>query len=768
MSKKTKYVMFLIVTLIYVFFEVTFRLEMLDISTAAKDNIEIQTIEMVGRFLSSLGFMIFLISNIKLTFKNKLISFFTYILIAFLSFLLFFQTQTYIINNIGENFNEKEKSKMVLLQMDKELIYSNQLSHKDFNFSNKNSAASKILIAFYPFIRYEDPIHNNILSLGKNLITEHAVKQKWNNNVDNFDIMMKKERELLEKIYVSYYNTKVSKSDLYPFSKRELELLYIGMEKEFPNVYGALNTALKSDYKEMIRRKFEKLKNKNIIEKFISNFSFYLTETDNIEESINRTLYTNLFSDIFNFDIISGTESNLNNYTYPVMADIIKIKDGQYDYNFSHTNVLKGLGLLNPSLFNQCKAITSNKKGFIVKIKRGNGYVAATDAYKSVTANVTEKQFKEFYNRLYKTKQTHSFNQINCNFNKDTVNFTYNKVQRKFMNSTYFKDNNEKLSALTLKKINASPKWRVLAFASLHVVLRKNDKNIYELLNKNILHYNQYFDNLDYSSKDRFVNSIAKLHNKWYSEKFYKKVKDNGFNLDFLRGIDSTQYKEIEDFYEIPKVKKILKKNLPFFINNKDNTVYKGLIIKNINNQSYLKSYSKYKAEQEIKVLNEVLSNPYLMKKGEKYEALGNDIAKSFVAIPFVLSISTVMIFLTLLNIVMKTISLFIVDNKKILMIKISLLLILSLLPALTPNEYSNNQNITTFIETKTNKYFLFWFQNTQILLESVKIDNKLTNTLYLGVKSLSYMVFVLNGEDINKIKDVKDKLDKNMDFIIK
>jgi hypothetical protein len=767
MSKKTKYMIFLIVTLIYVFFEVTFRLEMLDISTTAKDSIEIQTIEMVGRFLSSLGFMIFLISNIKLKFKNKLISTAAYMVIALLSFNLFFQTQTYIINNIGENFNEKEKSKMVLLQMDKELIYSDELNHEDFNFSNEKSAASKILLAFYPFIRYEDAVHNNKLDLGKKLITEYSVTQKWENNIDNFDIMLKKENKLLKNIYFSYYNTKVSKSDLYPFSKRELELLYIGMEKEFPNVYGALNTALKSDYKEMVRRRFEKLKNKNIIEKFISNFNFYLTETDNIEESINRILYTNLFSDIFNFDIISGTESNLNNYTYPVMAEIIKIKDGQYDYNFSHTEVLNGLGLLNPSLFNQCKAIISNEEGFIVKIKRGNGYVASDDSYKSVTANVTEKQFKDFYNRLYKTKQTNNFNQINCNFNKDTVNFTYNKVQRKFMNSPYFKDNNEGLRTLTPKKINASPKWRVLAFASLNVLLRENGKNFYELLNKDLEHYNQYFDNLNYSSKDAFVNSIATLHNKWYSERFYKKAKDNGFNLDFLKGRDSTQYKEIEDFYEIPKIKKILKKNLPFFINPKNNKVYKGLVIDNLNNEKYLKSYSKYKAKQEIKVLDEVLSNPYLMKKGQKYEKLGNDIAKSFIAIPFVLSVSTVMIFLTLLNIVMKTISLFVKDNKKIIIIKVSLLLILSLLPALTPNEYSDDNNIITFVETKNSKQLLFWFQNTQILLENIKVDNTYTNMLYLGVKHLSYMVFIFNGEDVKDIKDVKDKLDKNIKVFI-
>jgi len=760
MSKKSKYINFLTVTLIYLYFEVAFRLDMLDISSKMKDIIEVQTIEMVGRFLASFGFMVFLISNIEFSLKNKYITFISYCFIALLSFGLFYQAQTYVINNIGKNFNEKEKEKMLLLQMDKELIYFNKLNHKDFKFSNVNSSASKVLLAFYPFIRYNDDKHNNILSIGRELITTHSVNGKSSHNFNNFDIMVKKEAKFLNNLYISYYNTAVTPNDLRPFSRRSVIMTYRSLKNKFVYMYAPYRNPQNYKWKKEYIKRFDKLKKEHIVHSFIKNFTYHLNTTDDIEETINRVLYTNMFMHVLGGDLVYGLESHVNNFVYPMMGSLIKKdpKSSSYNYEFDYTKFLSQTKLSSPSLWQNCQGFLTKEDGFKIRMKSGSKY-GDYAGKTQITSSVTKSQFLKFSEKLFGESKKYKVNLITCTLKKKDVEHVYNKAQKKILSSYLFSTNNKSMLDLTPSIINKSPKWRVLSFGALNALLRENGTDLYSLVGENYNDFKKFENNLDYSSETAFLNSVSVIQNSIYSDKFYTRAKDSGFNLDFLKGRNSRQYKHVEDFYEIPQIKKMLTKNAPFFINNKTGKVYKDLKITNVSDRKYLKNYAKYKSEQEIKMLTKVLKNTNMMKKGEKYEELGNDIAKSFVAIPFVLSISTIMIFLTLLNIIMKTISFYVEDKNKLNKIRIYSLLAFIILPAILPNEYFRNDNVIKFIETKTNKYIVFWFQNTQGILEMTHIRTYPTEMAYVGIKMLSYELFTVNIEDKKKYSGVKDKI---------
>lgn len=115
--KNKSSVFFIFITVLYLILEVSFRANMLNVSSTIKDIIEVEAVEVTGRFLASFGFVIFVLSN--LSFKNKILKFTLFPLIGVLAFGGFYQAQSLLIDSIGKNFTPEEKKAMSLLQMDK-------------------------------------------------------------------------------------------------------------------------------------------------------------------------------------------------------------------------------------------------------------------------------------------------------------------------------------------------------------------------------------------------------------------------------------------------------------------------------------------------------------------------------------------------------------------------------------------------------------------------------------------------------------------------
>jgi hypothetical protein len=758
MSKKIKYLIFFIITIAYLFFEVTFRLEMLNAAAIGKDYLEIKSIEMVGRLLASIGFVIFLLTNIKLNFiKNIIFKITGYIVLGIISFIGFFLLQTYLINNIGDNFSSKEKQEMALLQMDKELIYYNKLNHKDFNFSQENTPESKILLSFYPFIRYKEPVHSNKLIIGKELIIENSVQEKWKHNVENFDIMVEKEAVILNKFYSSYYNTSDKISHLYPFNKKDLHNLYQAMNNSFSIVYRDKGEQYYIQSKEHIKNTIQGIEKIKNIDKFNKRFSFNLNQSDNIEEALNRTLHSDMLYYIFHNNSNLIGFSHMMYFAYPELIDIFVLEKDNNNYSFNYTNLLSDFNLAPPISNLNCKSSILSSEKHLLTINE------ETDDKTSYKTYISKIQYNEFYNKLYNKDNIDKTNSIECIFKKKEMKPYYNKISKKVLSTVYFSQNRVKINRLTKKQINNSEFLRKFGMVSLHLVLMNEEKSFFNLIGKNFSNYNKYVKGINYTTSDKFIESIENINREIYTEAFYKKAKENGFDIDFLKNSDTSQYNTREKFYAIPKVHKILKKTYPFFIDPKTNKLYNNIGFRYNDNKTYIKNYSRYKSKHEIALLKKILSNPSTMDKSGEYEKFGNEVAKSFVAIPVVITISTIMIFLTFLNIIMKTINLFVSDKKHMFKIKTSLLILLIIVPAFYPNLYTGHKNTSDFLENKVNKNLVFWFQNTQSVLELIHIENKYTQITYIAIKQLATLPFEYIGEQNKEIQEKNKQMIKKL-----
>lgn len=756
MKKYIKYFTFLFITLVYLYFEVAFRLDMLEVSSTIKDYIEIEKIELVGRLLSSFGIAFFVISNISLkTITNKLSKTIIYSLIAVVTFNLSYQGQKFLIDNIGKNFSAEEKVKMSLLQMDKELIYFDKYNHNDFPFENKNSAESKVALSFYPFVRYTDDLHNSLLLKDHEAIVQNSVYNRWSNNSENFNTLVLKEKKELRKLFNTYFYTKTITSRDYKYKKEELL-----------SIYERLMITTKSNFNALHINKEDYQKEKDI-EKYI-NFRLklgYSTE-DKLFELINNK-DTNM---VENFGSIILKNLLLDEANGLVYKDIVNFEyPSLLDINYSNKkDIYKIFDLYNFNKFDSsfCTANKRDSENYIFSIKYFDN---------EETSKIIDKSsFDNFYTQVYK-KENKNINYISCVFDEKNIKRLTNKFQKRLEDSKYPYINFD-FNKL-LKEVKNNPKLlnkgvlREISFSSFMESIRDHEKSFQELYNYDKKVYNLFKNNLKYDSPESFLESVKYIHNEISKEKFYEITKKKGFNLEELKNkpLVVKNDQNLNEFFNHPVVLREIKKNLGFFINPKTGKVYNNLSVPDFSSAESkvaLKEYAKYKAKTESAIFIDAIENPHYLKEGQKYEKLGNNIAMSFVAIPFVLSISTIMIFLTIVNIVLKTISLVTEDKKMLRKIKLTLIGLLVLIPLFMTNDYSRNEVQNNFMDTRISSTAVNWFVNTQIILETIYFENDLTEFGYFIIQALGYEMSIGEKNKKSELKHVIKNKAKNSDNV--
>jgi hypothetical protein len=151
---------------------------------------EIESVEATGRFLSSLGFVIFILSNIS--FKKTIVKVIAFPLLVLISFALFYQCQGLIIDNIGKGFTPKEKNDMLLLSSDKDLLYFKELDYP-LLFNNEDVSQSQVFLSMYPYLRSEDKPHLSALNLIKTDIVTASNRSKYAQNEEHLEVLLKQD-----------------------------------------------------------------------------------------------------------------------------------------------------------------------------------------------------------------------------------------------------------------------------------------------------------------------------------------------------------------------------------------------------------------------------------------------------------------------------------------------------------------------------------------------------------------------------------------------
>lgn len=723
--KKSK-IFFIVITLLYILLEILFRVDLLNTTATMKDFIDMEAIEVSGRFLASIGFVIFVLSN--LSFKNIAVKIFAYPLLAIISFCGFYQSQVILVDSIGSHFNHEEKANMALLIMDKEAIYFNKLNHKDISIVDKNDE-TKIMLSMYPFLRYNNENHLKVLNEVKNQLIEESSNIKYKTNKEHFNILLNIEIGNLRNYYYFYKRTFSETPSRKIFTSKEKYFLYKQILSLYPYAYknvGNFNQSKLNEYRKKgsgtyyqigLSLKADILKKYNTIGyedfKYNLNNSKYMEEGKDLKTVVYEKLYKKLEFD----NGLNNPMSPVTKYAYPLLFDAVIdgmplfFKENDYGVDINNNN---------------CNIYKSEKPNVLLNID-GNK--------KIYSSNETDfkKSYESIFNEVFKKEGVYS---IECklsytNYKQKYSNF-YNKY---FKNNPVFMSNINPRSVSDLKPeyVQNSPIHKRIAINIFHQVVYETKNVTVSSFFKDTLEgkYEDFYKTLDFSTSEKFSKSLDLFLLNVEKDIFYEKVKKNGINLDFLKNMPKIESEKA--FYDNKIIKNAIKQSFPFLI--KDNKV----ILSSLDiDKKNMESFSIFLAKKQIEKYKEALNNSGLMMKDRKYEELGNGFAKGFVSVPLVLIISTFMIMLSFINVLIQIVAFFNIDYKKLMIVKVVMFSFIILLPLLIQNNYTKDNDIineNTFLLKNTTN----WLLNSQSIVEIFHFNNILFNKSYEFVKFASY-----------------------------
>lgn len=285
--------------------------------------------------------------------------------------------------------------------------------------------------------------------------------------------------------------------------------------------------------------------------------------------------------------------------------------------------------------------------------------------------------------------------------------------------------------------------YRNAAFFAMNKGLYRLEKNyLIEGFKYDYKKYKELKKTVDLTSRENYKDSLYLFAKKMYLEKYQEKAKKIGLDFSFLNKIDLENYNfslSYQEFFNLKEVREQFIKNYPFFINYKtqNKEIIEYRTFNDLTDKNF-KDFRDHLSVEDYKRYNETLNNiESLKKEGEHYE-FGNLVAKGFIAQPIVLIISAIMISLSIINIFVRILLLFIQNKKAVISIRL-LSVILIFLPILINNNYKNSEYMTTI---KENNYLLYstttWLQNNQKIMEIINTENRLINMAYLYTKLIS------------------------------
>ncbi len=285
--------------------------------------------------------------------------------------------------------------------------------------------------------------------------------------------------------------------------------------------------------------------------------------------------------------------------------------------------------------------------------------------------------------------------------------------------------NQDKFSfkGINIKTINNNYYYKRMALNLMFGFIYENSgKNIITKF-ENFEEFERFRNSIIFSEKD-FYKSINRFMYNRYLNQFNKRAKED--NLDFSRVLSN---RVDVDFYipahfRKPEVIETFRKGMPFIINQKNEFFDKMDEL----TEKQKNDLRLYYVEHKKKIYNQILEDTKNLQEGEKYEKLGNDIAKAFIAPIFVLSISNIMIILSIINIFIKIIQVFEIKHTKL--IQLILVMCLICIPYFSKNRYSEHELFNKYPNKKMLN-MVNWTQNTEYLLHNLDNDIYVFEVLY-------------------------------------
>lgn len=756
-------IFFIIFTLAYISLEIVFRVDMLNVVSTLKDIVEIESIEVVGRFIASIGFVVFLFSNFKFKIKslkkwNILVKIIVYPVLMFFAFKGFYNFQEKVIDHFAKNFTIEDKKEALLLSLEKESLYFDKINQKGYpyNSKNKEESNSKIFLALYPFLSSNDKEKIDYLEKNKKVLVANSVLGKWEIS-ENIKEMAFQESEILKSIFFGYRNMDENKTRgaftsstnlsyaynyilaNYEHAYRRASMNYKSKEKEYRNIakrmyYAHKNLITKKEFYSKVEKDFA-----HAVISFLSgNKKNQYSKANNIEYILNSNFY--MKGHEVNYEVSAST------YKHADMRMFILAQNYQSTLIFSD--------LVNSMEIDNKNCSASNEEDYSITLNNKNVGIV----------ELNKEKFNKAYYEIFNNSNK-NYNSINCNISYNDYVETKSKLHELLTvkNASFYIDNIP-LTSVTPSYVNNHYLFRKIAMNLFEDFFYKNkDSFILDYFNYDFEKYERFEKSLNYSSEKAFISSIKAFFAEEYTKKYLEKAKENGLNLSFLRNIKDYRV-SYEEFYNIKKVKKEIERVFPFFINSK------GKVINSYNKETMdsknIEDFKEYLIKKNFSKYLEILNNQSLMEYGQKYYDFGNAIAKSFIAPPLVLTISAVMIFLSLINLIFKIVNYFYSNNKKLLIIKPLLLIIGLTLPVLMENNYSNNAYLEKYKVKDNYKYnMLIWLQNTEKVVELLYIDNYIMKDVYNIIYKISLEYETkLNGK--NKYLEIKkEKLEIKLDI---
>ncbi|NCO31447.1 hypothetical protein GW891_01105 [bacterium] len=558
--------------------------------------------------------------------------------------------------------------------------------------------------------------------------------------------------------YVSVSNDSPSKK---LFTSREKQMLYNSVLHDFPSYFVSLgnfypeklnafgvnnNGGISTSMIKFYNKKLDKYKVLTEVEFFEKLNRIGLTKENTLSEAVNNLLYKDL-------DFDSGKNSVMSSVTLfasPLIQDAAR--DGMSDF-FKSNNYAVNFDKKT------CRVLKSDSYGVYLSINNQN---KALNNFKN---KELKSLFEENYKEIYGVNYVGDTASLFCTISYTDYAEKYSKFYKKgfsghplFMKKIY----PERASELNPALVNSTPLLRNIAMSLVHKeVFENKGRTLSSYFTGSMAgRYKQFYKMLDFTSAEKFSNSIDLFLIEVERDYFYAKVKDYGIDIDFLRGQKAVGSPNI--LYSIPRVKAQIETKYPFLV-KKGEVITSSSKINDINKAEF----AQYLAKKESEMYMEALTNNDLMAIGAKYEDFGNSIAKGFVSIPLVLLISTLMIAISIINIIIKTISLFNVKNSYLWIFKLVLLFTLIFAPLFIINDKVSSE----VIRNSNNPYLRHttnWLINMQGVVNVLQMNNKFVVEFYNFTKFTSYHTAIQydkftgkNSEGLElKLKHDKEKFD--------
>lgn len=652
-------VFWLSLSIIYLLIELIFRADVIEVAAGLGDQHEIMALEHVGRFLSSLGFAIFLTSFFKTnehhSDKQKRYRRLSMLPVFVVSYLSAVNLQEWAIDKYASETPPEFKREAMLANAYRDLMYVHR-SKKDPSMEWLHSDA-KVLLALTPVLVYGDPGLEDIASDASNLISKSSLAALEKNAEKSDPRVFDYHRQWIKALGWQYDDMIHLEST--PAVNYQTELLYKHIVSEGWNaVRGASGRHNNS----------VQLIHEPSYDEYALSFSMYNRNSTNSYSSF----------DINNTEIFMDTLSKKLESTY---VEYLGLHKKNLRYLYTHYDDETMLWFFKHNDFESLKKYyglhLAMKDLCVIRPSKENQFIFVINKHRNIyfPQPMTEKTAKYLHSKLTGAMQKSPV-MVVCDYTYErTVSQMRGLLNNLSQRTPSF--NPEIAKRLVVTDADTVRRHNLFKHAAVSVMLeegrklrvqqnRVNKKNKIEspAITKfnDIAQYDRFVSSINFSTVETFNQSLHLATKSLSRDAFIRYTSKAGLDFSGVMQMREGTGFSNNDFFRDPKFISVFKRSMPEIFNEKGEFVAQHIpmhpsaqeikqFLKSIHEPAKTKIRSLYADVMAGKQEN-ILGDSLLVGKGMKYESAGENAAKGFIAAAFVLFVSNVMIAVTLISVI--------------------------------------------------------------------------------------------------------------------